>query len=219
MAKHTMQSITAEGLSKSFGRLKVIDDLDLQLFSGDIATIHGRNGSGKTTLLSMLSTLTLLDKGHLRYCRDGLAINDDLISRTIGYMSHKTFLYQSLTVLENLEFFAKLYSIRDVKLVIEEKSRVLNVQDQLHKRVATLSHGQRKRISIIRSLLHSPTILIMDEPETGLDQESISLLRNFIISFAETGGIAVIASHTSEVDYGEDQKRYQISSGRLLKGF
>ena len=73
-------------------------------------------------------------------------------------------------------------------------------------------------VSIIRSLLHSPAILIMDEPETGLDQESVSLLRNFIISFAETGGIAVIASHTSEVDYGEDQKRYHISNGRLLKG-
>ena len=218
MSKYIPQSIRAAGLTKSFGRLKVIDHLDLQLSSGDIASIQGRNGSGKTTLLSMMSTLTTPDKGCLTYVREGLSLESNVIGAMIGYVSHKTFLYQGLTVLENLEFFAKLYSVLDVKSVIEEKSKFFDVQDQLHKRVAILSHGQRKRISIVRSLLHDPSILIMDEPETGLDQESISLLTNFIISFAETGGIAIIADHNSKVNYGENQKCYYLHNGKLVEG-
>lgn len=218
MLKHVNRSIIVEGLSKSFGRIKVIDRLDLQLFSGDIASIRGRNGSGKTTLLSMLGNLTLPDKGHIRHCLEGVPIDNDVISNTLGYVSHRAFLYQSLTVLENLDFFAKLYSIQNAELVIKQKLCILDVQDQLHKRVQTLSHGQRKRISIVRSLLHSPKILIMDEPEAGLDQEAISLLRDFMVSFAATGGIAVISSHTSEIDYGKNQQSYLMSNGKLSKG-
>ena len=218
MSKHVNRSITVEGLSKSFGRHKVINQVDLQFSSGDIALISGRNGSGKTTLLSILGNVTVPDKGFIRYCRDGVNIDKDLIPNNIGYVSHRAFLYQGLTVLENLVFFSKLYSIQDTESVIRQKLCILDVQDQMNKRVHTLSHGQRKRISIVRSLLHSPKILIMDEPETGLDHESVSLFRDYIVSFVSTGGIAVIASHTGEIDYGANKQQYLISKGKLSKG-
>lgn len=218
MSKHFNRSVNVEKLTKSFGRHKVINEVDLQLFSGEIALIRGPNGSGKTTLLSMLGNLTVPDEGFIGYCWDGVNIEKDRISNNVGYVSHRAFLYQGLTVLENLVFFSKLYSIQDAEYVIRQKLCILDVQDQLNKKIHTLSHGQRKRISIVRSLLHNPKILIMDEPETGLDYESVSLFRDFMVSFVSTGGIAVIASHTGEIDYGATQQGYLMSNGKLSKG-
>jgi len=169
-------AIRAQGLTKSFGHHDALNGVDLEIGYGESVVIFGPNGAGKTTLIKILATIMNPSAGRLMI--DGLELKNDAeeIRRRIGLLSHQSFLYNNLTAYENLEFGCRIYDVPRARERIKEVVAMLGMTSRLHDRVGTFSRGMRQRVSIARSILHKPTIMLLDEPETGLDQQGIAML-------------------------------------------
>ncbi len=168
------------GLHKSYGRSQALRGLDLQLRWGQTLTVLGANGSGKSTLIKTLATLTKPDAGEALV--GGLSVRRSAhrIRRIIGVVTHDPLLYDDLTGAENLRFFARLFALKQVERRIQSVAEQLGITHRLEDKAGALSHGMRRRFSIARALLHEPLILLMDEPESGLDREALDLLARLI---------------------------------------
>ncbi len=169
-------AIQVQGLTKSFGNHLALRGIDLEVRHGESVVIFGPNGAGKTTLIKVLATIMNPSSG--RVLVDGLNLknNAEEIRRRIGVVTHQTFLYSNLTAYENLEFYSRMYDVPRVKERIHEVATIVGMTSRLYDRVGTLSRGMQQRLSIARSLLHKPSIMLLDEPEAGLDQQAISML-------------------------------------------
>jgi len=168
--------IETRGVTKRFGNRLVLKGIDLTVRRGELAVLFGPNGAGKTTLLRILATIMNPTAGTITI--DGFSAKDDagVIRRKIGVVSHLTFLYNDLTIRENLDFYARMYDVPQRKERIQETVEMVGMGARLNDRVGTLSRGMQQRVAIARAVLHQPEILLFDEPETGLDQRIISVL-------------------------------------------
>lgn len=168
--------IETRGVTKRFGNRLVLKGIDLTVRRGELAVLFGPNGAGKTTLLRILATIMNPTAGTITI--DGFSAKDDagVIRRKIGVVSHLTFLYNDLTIRENLDFYARMYDVPQRKERIQETVEMVGMAARLNDRVGTLSRGMQQRVAIARAVLHQPEILLFDEPETGLDQRIISVL-------------------------------------------
>ena len=208
-------AINIEGLTKSFGQNFVLRGLDLQLSWGETLVVLGPNGSGKTTLIKIMSTLTKADNGVITiagFDRDGMG---QQIRQVIGVLVHDPMLYEDLSGYENLKFFGQLFGLNDVEDRIVSIADDLGVSPWLSKRVGTLSHGLKKRIAIVRVLLHNPQILLMDEPETGLDQEAVSILDGIIESRVNDGKSVLITTHNFDRGLSIGDRLAILSQGEI----
>lgn len=169
-------ALEARALTRSFGLRPALRGVDLKVAHGEFLAVFGANGAGKTTLIKVLATLLHPTSGEVLV--DGMNPNRDAgeIRRRIGMVTHQSYLYGNLTGYENLEFYCRLYGISGRQERILEVADLLGVTSRLKERVGTLSRGLQQRLSLARALLHEPDIMLMDEPEAGLDQESISRL-------------------------------------------
>ena len=131
-------------------------------------------------------------------------------------MAHQPFLYSQLTVRENLEFYAQLNSLDDFRNTILEKTSLIGLSDRLDTKVSTLSHGYVKRTAIARALLHGPQLLLFDEPESGLDRESLGLLEEIIDSELKKGTSILMTTHSQEIVYKGAIRNQRISKGMLV---
>ncbi|SVC98771.1 uncharacterized protein METZ01_LOCUS351625, partial [marine metagenome] len=161
--------IKIQGLNKAYGRNKIFQNLDLIINYGEICALIGINGSGKTTLLKILSTLIKPDSGSLSISGFTASKEGEDIRKLIGLVTHNHLLYNQLTGYENLKFVGKLYGVHYIDEKIKELSSLLKLDKVLDKRIGYLSHGLQKRISIARALIHNPSLLLLDEPESNLD--------------------------------------------------
>jgi heme ABC exporter ATP-binding subunit CcmA len=174
--------IEARGLAKRYGDRRVFRDVDLRLEAGGFLLVTGPNGSGKTTLLRVLAGLAAPTSGELRLPE----------RRAIGYLGHDPLVYRELTPLENLSLFGRLYRVSDrserVGMVLER----FGLWEVRHERVSTFSRGMQQRLGLCRVLLHSPTLLLLDEPSNALDAAGLELLDGVL---AERGRAYVVATH------------------------
>jgi ABC-type multidrug transport system ATPase subunit len=175
-------AIEVEALSKSFGHNRALSDVNLKVGRGEHVTVFGPNGAGKTTLVKVLSTLSKPSAGTVRV--DGENIRDDPVKvrRRVSLVSHETFLYDDLTVYENLRFYGKMYDVLDLEERVHEVISRVRLESRLHDRVGILSHGMQQRVSIARAIIHNPSILFLDEPEVGLDPQAVIMLRDVLES-------------------------------------
>ena len=173
-------AVEIKGLRNAYGRTTVLRNLDLEVPWGQVLTILGPNGSGKTTLVKVLATLTKPDAGVVRVGGLDIRRAGQHVRRIIGAITHDALLYNELTGYENLKFFARMYGLDRVEERIAEGARRMGMSARLGQRVGTMSHGMKKRISIARALLHDPLIVLMDEPESGLDQEAMAMLEGVV---------------------------------------
>ena len=169
-------AIETQGLTKSFGNHLALRGIDLGVRQGEFVVILGPNGAGKTTLIKVLATIMNPSSGRMLIDGQNPKNNAEEIRRRIGVVTHQTFLYSNLTAFENLEFYSRMYDVPKRKERISEVAAMVGMTSRLHDRVGTLSRGMQQRLSIARSLLHKPAIMLLDEPETGLDQQAISML-------------------------------------------
>jgi heme exporter protein A len=169
-------AIETRQLTKSFGDHPALRGIDLEVKPGESLAIFGPNGAGKTTLIKVLATIMNISSGQVAI--DGLDTrkNADEVRRRIGVVTHQTFLYGNLTASENLEFYCRMYDVPNRRERIHEMAAMVGMTSRLHDRVGTLSRGMQQRLSIARALLHGPSIILLDEPETGLDQQASGLL-------------------------------------------
>ncbi len=191
-------TIEARGLEKSFGEHRVLSGIDLRMSRGECLVIFGPNGAGTTTLLKILSTLVKPSAGSVRL--DGIDIKDKPIQirRRISLVSHQTFLYSDLTVLENLKFYGKMYDVADLERRIQDVITWVQLESRLYDRVGTLSRGLQQRASIARAVLHNPSILFLDEPEVGLDPHAGAMLEDILGSINSGNRTVVMTTHNLE---------------------
>ena len=191
-------AVEIRGLAKAYGRTGVLRSLDLDVRWGDALALLGPNGSGKTTLVKILATLTRYDSGIVRIAGLDLEKQASRIRRTVGVVTHEPLLYEHLSGYENLRFYARMFGLDDVDTRISRAAERMGVAGRVHQRVATLSHGLQKRLSIARALLHDPALLLMDEPESGLDQEALTLLEAVVRESADAGRVVILTTHNVE---------------------
>ena len=208
-------AIQIRGLSKGFGRTSVLRDLDLDLPSGEVLTILGPNGSGKTTLIKVLATLTKPDEGSVRLLGIDATGRGAGVRRNVGVVTHEPLLYPELTAHENLKFTGRMFGLDRLDERIESVAHRLGVGPRLTQRVGTLSHGLRKRFSIARALLHDPLVLLMDEPESGLDQEALSLLDTIVSDQKNSGRTVVMTTHNLERGVALSYRMAVLADGRI----
>ena len=169
-------------LSKSFGTIQAVDDLSFQVKEGQLFAFLGVNGAGKSTTISILCGQLARDAGSVTIAGTDLDQDPDAIRRQLGVVFQESALDKPLSVYENLRSRAALYGITGAafQTKLQELTALLDFSDLLKRPVGKLSGGQRRRIDIARALLHDPSILILDEPTTGLDPQTRKLLWNVI---------------------------------------
>jgi len=191
-------AIEVEGLEKSFGEHRALRGIDLTVSRGECLVVFGPNGAGKTTLLKILATLMKPSAG--RVLLDGVDIWEKPVEirRRISLVSHQTFLYDDLTVLENLRFYGKMYDVADLEKRIREVISWVRIEPRLHDRTGTLSRGLQQRVSIARAVLHNPSLLFLDEPEVGLDPHASAMVRDVLGTVSSGNRTVVMTTHNLE---------------------
>lgn len=165
-------------LYKTFGEVKAVQDLSFRVKEGELFAFLGVNGAGKSTTINILCGQLAKDSGSVAICGADPDQNPDAVCRSLGVVFQNSVLDKDLSVRDNLESRAALYGIRGeaFKTRLAELAKLLEFEDLLKRSVGKLSGGQRRRIDIARALLHRPRILILDEPTTGLDPQTRSVL-------------------------------------------
>ena len=206
-------------ISKKYADLKAVDNLNLKIHEGEIFGILGPNGAGKTTTISILCGLLKADSGQVFI--NGEAVNKrkkELLSQ-IGVCPQEILLWNRLTCLEQLTFTGRMYSVPD-KLTRQRAENLLQemkLEDKRDQLASKLSGGMKRRLNLIMALIHDPQILILDEPEAGLDPQSRVLVRDFIRKYAVSANHTVILTthNMDEADRLVDRVAI-IDTGRLL---
>ena len=193
--------IEINNLNKSFGEVKAVQDLSFNVCRGELFAFLGVNGAGKSTTISIMCGQLMKDSGSIIIDGCDLDKTMDTVKRELGVVFQNSVLDKALTVYDNLECRAALYGIcgEKFKKRLSELAERLEFKDLLKRTVGKLSGGQRRRIDIARALLHEPKILILDEPTTGLDPQTRSLLWKTVEDLRhETGMTVFLTTHYME---------------------
>lgn len=186
--------VRASALSKSFGTRAAVAGVELTLTAGDCLALFGPNGAGKTTLLRLLAGLLKPTAGTIRV--NGVDIRRDTAARSgIGLISHHTMLYAPLTALENVEFAARLYGLRDARAAARAALNSMRILDRAHVPVRTLSRGLQQRVSIARATVHGPAVILLDEPYSGLDESGVQYLTALLRGLRTAGATLILVTH------------------------
>lgn len=203
-------------VSKRYGNVNAARDLTIQIEEREIVSILGPNGSGKSTLLKMLSLQSRPTSGRL-----GLFGQEPPKSEAklqIGYLAHESFLYDELTVLENLEFYQRMFSGRGeyAHAALAEVIESLNIGKWIHTKAKNLSHGSRKRADIARTLIHNPKLLTLDEPFSGLDPQARKLVIENIAD-RNSGRTVILSLQDLEMAREFCDRAIMLQDGRIVE--
>jgi heme exporter protein A len=190
--------IAVDGIHKRFGRKRVLAGIDLAVEKGQVMTLLGANGAGKTTLMRMVAGLSKPDRGEISLGGVSLRKAGHEIRRYIGLVSHAPLLYDNLSAWENLAFFARLYDMRQPEARMEGVLRAVDLWPRRRDPVRTFSRGMVQRLAIGRAILHDPPVLLLDEPDTGLDQASAETLAQLIRSLGAANRAILLTTHNLE---------------------
>ncbi len=193
----TRSYLEMQGLKKSFGLKPILRGIDLKLNQGERKALMGANGAGKTTLLRILAGLTAPSAGAVRIAGLDLTRDAQRVRQLVGFVGHQPYLYDELTALENLLFFGRMYAVKDAQQRARALLHRVGLEKRVQDRVNTLSRGQLQRLALARALLHSPRLLLLDEPDTGLDEQGNELLELLLDEHVAQGGAALLATHES----------------------
>ena len=211
-------AVSVRKLSKVFGKTPVLKALDLDLKKGEFAVIFGPNGAGKTTLLKLISTLIEPTEGSVYVSGFDTTKEPEKARKEIGMLSHESYLYGELTAKENLRFFGQMYEIKGQEL----EERILSLLKEVgltakaDERVSTFSRGMKQRLSIARALLHRPSLLLLDEPYTGLDPGASLVFENLLKSPEFEGSTKVMVSHDLERGFALCDRVLVLNKGKFV---
>ena len=175
-------------LTKSFGSKYALRGVNLRVMPGESLVIFGPNGAGKSTLIRILSSLSRPTSGSVHIGGLDLATHADGIRRHLGVVSHAPLLYDSLTAEENLRFFAGLYGMSQPEPRITTLLGQVGLTTRRGDLVRTFSRGMVQRLAIARALLHDPQVLLLDEPDTGLDPQAAEMLHDLLVQVSRGAG-------------------------------
>jgi heme ABC exporter ATP-binding subunit CcmA len=203
-------------VSRAYGRRRALSKVSLTCRRGEIVGLLGPNGAGKSTLLGICSTIVSPGSGEVRYGGRLAREMGDALRGHIGVLGHDLFLYADLTARENLEFFGRLHGVANLSERVTDALALARLRERADDRVATFSRGLRQRLALERALLHQPRLVLLDEPFTGLDDESAGLLVARLRSIRDAGGIVLMATHDFDSADSLIDRAVCLSQGRLV---
>ncbi len=192
-------AIATYGLTKRFEGYIAVNDVELQVKAGEVYGLIGPNGAGKTTLIRMLATAEEPTKGEIYLHGDRLLRDDSnsVLKQRIGYLPDDFPLYDDLTVYDYLDYFARLYLLRQTsrRRRLQEVLELVQLENKSKSIISTLSRGMKQRLSLARTIIHEPIVLLLDEPVSGLDPLARQQFRQIIKVLQEAGMTILISSH------------------------
>ena len=207
-------AIELDGVEKRFGAFWSLRALDLNLQRGSFLLVVGPNGAGKTTLLRLMAGLARASAGRVLVhgkdpTRSGIARS------SVGWLSHQSLLYEHLTAAENLSFFARLYQLDDRGDRVGQALAASGLESRRNSRVRTFSRGMKQRLALVRATLHNPSILLFDEPYTGLDLHGAAALTADLEKQRQSDRTCVLVTHRPEAAVDLANQILILQEGRV----
>ena len=210
-------SLTFHDVSRNFGRRRALHRVSFTCHAGQLIALLGANGAGKSTLLSIAATLLDPSEGRVLYGNHTAADGGATLRGRIGVLGHDLYIYPELTAAENLAFFGRLYGVGDLTRTVAGSLEKAVLADRANDPVASFSRGMRQRLALERALIHSPRLLLLDEPFTGLDDASTLALRQRLAAARSAGAIVVVTTHDLEAIEPIVDEAYVLLRGRAEK--
>ncbi len=205
-------------VSKKYGEVVALDNISLDIEDGKITALLGPNGSGKTTLFKITLGVLRPDSGKIYI--DDLDVVENPIEarRIIGYSPEDITLFESLTPLEMFNFISKVYGLRDKQYEkqLQLYITLFNLNSYMNKLCGELSHGNRRKVSLVSALLHDPKVLLLDEPFTGLDPEAGRILKEILKKNASENKVVMFSTHILEIAEAVADYIIIINNGRVV---
>ena len=201
-----------DNIDKRYGGLYALRRVSLEIAPGECVVLAGRNGSGKTTLLRIAAQIVLPTAGKLTFP----GAPADTSHARPGYVGHSTMVYDELSAEENLVLFAKLQNVHNPAARSEDLLRQVGLFDRRDSLVRTFSRGMRQRIAIARALIHRPSVLLFDEPATGLDPLGITWLANALREMHSAGGTILMSLHGESEISALATRAVHIDAGKII---
>lgn len=189
--------ISFQKIDMIFGSRTILNNLNMDIFKDEIIALVGKSGSGKSTLIKILLGFYPPTQGNIYYSGKNIVNNQKIISKIVGFVSQENSFYEKLTVYENLVFFAKLYQVnkRDIETRAEHLLELTKLSYAKDYYVSKISGGMKRKLEFAISLMHNPSILILDEPFTGLDVQIRDELWNVLVKIKKLGVTVIILTH------------------------
>lgn len=206
-------------VSKKFKDSKVVDRLSFNVKEGEIVGLLGENGAGKTTTLRMISTMLKPTEGTIKVNEYDVVKNSSQVRREIGVLfGGEVGIYDRLSARENIEYFGRLYGMtkENIDKRIEELTQDLKMEEYIDKRAGKFSRGMKQKVSIARTIVHSPKVMLFDEPSTGLDVSAARVIHEFILKCKSENKIILLSSHSMEEVEKLCDRLVIIHSGKLV---
>jgi ABC-2 type transport system ATP-binding protein len=210
-----LERVELSDVTRHFGRRRAVTHISFNARRGDVLGLLGPNGAGKSTLIGMLATLVRPSSGTILY--DGQSAREGGVGlrARIGLLAHELHLYTDLSARENLDFFAKLHGL-DSSTVVPNALETAGLADRADDAVGGFSRGMRQRLALERALLHRPRLALFDEPFTGLDDRSVTLVVDRLRGLATSGAIVIVATHDLDLAEGLLTRVAVVRDGKLL---
>lgn len=194
-------AVSLRSVSKTFGTIQAIKDLDLEIEEGIVYGLLGPNGSGKSTVMRMIIGLVRPDSGSIQVCGMDLGENTIGVKSIVGYVPEDSRMYEYLTGLEYLDFIGDVYGMEsDVKTSrIDEFIGAFGLEGRENDMISGYSHGMKQKVAIIGAILHRPSLLVLDEPLSGLDPKSARIVKDLVHRLAGEGVTTVFSTHVLEI--------------------
>ncbi len=206
----------AVNIVKRFGRSTVLSGIDLTLGKGEFLTVFGANGAGKTTFLKIAASLLYPSEGNILLNGKDVRKTGESIRADLGFISHDTFLYQNLTASENLRFFASMYDLENIEELIENNLKAVALNNRADDIVRGYSRGMQQRLTIARAFMHDPSLLLLDEPYTGLDSFASGILNKLLGLFRNSDRTGILTTHNIEQGYDIATSVAVLHKGRII---
>ena len=217
-AATTAGQVEALGLSKAIDERPVLRDISFVITPGRYVALLGANGAGKSTLLKILATLTPPTSGRLQLFGRSLTRDLAAVRARIGLIGHQSMLYHDLSARENLEFFGRLYGVKNVAARALHLLETLGLAQRAEDCVKTFSRGMIQRVAIARALMHNPDLLLADEPFAGLDAPSIAAVEEVLARLHAAGKTIILANHDIAQSLRLAEQAIVLRRGRKVIG-
>jgi heme ABC exporter ATP-binding subunit CcmA len=205
-----------QGIRKAFGANAVLEEVDLSLDAGEGLVLLGANGAGKTTLLRIVATLARPTAGRGRVAGFDLLREAESVRRQVGLLAHGTYVYEDLTAVENLRFWATLGGLPADPAALRQALARVELEAVAGERARTFSLGMKRRLALARTLLGDPRVLLLDEPFAGLDQQGKKWLEEVLQGFKAAGGALLLATHSFGRGLGVADRVAILAGGRVV---
>jgi len=216
-------AISLQGLTRNFGNFTAVSDLSLNLPHGEIIGFLGPNGAGKSTTMKMIAGLISPSEGEIFFCKDEELVkldrgNRDVILKDIGFLIENPTFYDHMTPRQILTYFAELkgYPRKEIKNRIEEVLELVGMKEWIDKKIKTFSQGMRQKIGLVSAFVHDPSVLVLDEPQTGLDPKARKEVREILMKLKAQGKTIFLSSHLLYEVSEISDKIAIINNGKII---